>query len=127
MSESQHLVHLVLLGEAFDGLEGAAVFVWNEERRYVAVNDEACRLVALPRHELVGMPVGALTDEGAAPLIEQARRTKILRGRSRVDRRDGTSVDIDWVTFRTRVAQLPYMVSVCWRRGDAAELETVAP
>ena len=42
-------------------------------------------------------------------LIEQARRTKILRGRSRVDRRDGTSVDIDWVTFRTRVAQLPYV------------------
>ena len=43
MSESQHLVHLVLLGEAFDGLDGAAVFVWNEERRYVAVNDEADR------------------------------------------------------------------------------------
>jgi len=127
VSESEHLVHLVLLGEAFDGLDGAAVFVWNEERRYVAVNDAACRLVGLPRHELVGMRVGALTDHGAAPLIEQVRRAKILRGTSRIDRRDGTSVEIDWITFRTRVARLPYMVSVCWGSGDAADLEPAAP
>ncbi len=127
MTESEHLVHLVLLGEAVDGVDGAAVFVWNDERRYVAVNEEACRLVGLPRRDLVGMPVGALTDDGAAPLIEQVRRAKILRGSSRVDRRDGTSVEIDWMTFRTRVAQMPYMVSVCWRRGEVDELQSPAP
>ena len=43
--EMEELLHRSLLGEAFDLLEDVAVFVWNDERRYVAVNEHACRLV----------------------------------------------------------------------------------
>ena len=44
-----------------------------------------------------------------------------MRGSSRVDRRNGTSVEIDWMTFRTKVAMLPYMVSVVWPHGAVVD------
>jgi PAS domain-containing protein len=43
------LVQLILLGEAVKSLGEAAVFVWDEDRHYVAVNDEACRITGLDR------------------------------------------------------------------------------
>ncbi|HEX7526507.1 MAG TPA: PAS domain-containing protein, partial [Gaiellaceae bacterium] len=67
MSEHpQRILQRALLGEAVDCVEGAAVFVWNDERNYVAVNEAACRLVGVARDELVGMPVGELSPDGAA-------------------------------------------------------------
>jgi PAS domain-containing protein len=45
--DAQHILQRALLGEAMDCAEGTAVFVWNEERKYVAVNEQACRLVGL--------------------------------------------------------------------------------
>ena len=98
-------------------MDSAAVFVWNEERHYVAVNDEACRLVGLSRGELIGTPVGSLSPERAAREIEETQRTPFVRGSSSFTRRDGTSVEIDWITGHTRVAGLPYMVSVVWPRS----------
>ena len=69
--DSDRILQQALLGEAVLGMEGAAVFVWNEERHYVAVNDEACRLVGLSRAELIGTPVGNLSPDGAANDIEE--------------------------------------------------------
>ena len=69
---------------------GAAVFVWNEERRYVAVNEEACRLVGLSREELIGMPVGDLSPDSAAGDIERATRGAVL-ARPRRASRGGTA------------------------------------
>src|SRR5947209_6400663 len=63
--DSQRLLQRTLVGEAVDLLEEAAVFVWNEERRYVAVNEYAVRLIGLPRDEILGMHVGALSPDRA--------------------------------------------------------------
>jgi PAS domain S-box-containing protein len=115
--ESQTLLHATILGEATEHAEGAAVFVWNEERRYVAVNQEACRLTGLTRAELIGMPVGALSPDGAVGDIERTRSVHLVRGASSFTRRDGTLVDIAWVTTHSRVAGLPYMISFCWPAG----------
>lgn len=112
--DAQHLLQRSLLGEAMDEAEGTAVFVWNEERNYVAVNEDACRLVGLSRRELVGLPVGSLSPDNAGGDIARARQAPLVRGTSSFTRRDGTEVPIEWVTMRTRVAGLPYMVSLVW-------------
>ena len=105
-----------LLGEAIDLVEGVAVFVWNEERHYVAVNEEACRLVGLGRDELIGMPVGDLSPDRAAGDIARVREGTVTDGSSSFTRPDGEVVELSWTTLHTRVAGLPYMVSIVRRR-----------
>jgi PAS domain S-box-containing protein len=107
-------LQLALLGEAMANLEGGAVFVWDEDRNYVAVNDAACKLTGLSREEVLELAVGDLTADRAAPHFEAVQRVQRTVGRSAIHRRDGGVVEIEWVTFHTRVAELPYMVSVCW-------------
>ena len=119
--DTERILQQSLLGEAVEGMDGAAVFVWNEERHYVAVNEEACRLVGLSRAELIGMPVGQLSPGHADREIREVRNAPFVRGSSSFLRRDGTSVEIEWVTMHTRVAGLPYMVSVVWR-GDSSSV-----
>jgi PAS domain S-box-containing protein len=114
-ADAQRLLQISLLGEAIDGAEQVAVFVWNEERKYVAVNEAACRLVGLTREELIGMPVGDLSPDGAASDRERVRTAPKLDGLSSFTRRDGTVVELEWTTAHTRVAGLPYMISVCRR------------
>ena len=116
--EPQRILQRALLGEAVDCAEGTAVFVWNDERHYVAVNEVACRLVGVRRDELIGMPVGDMSPDRAAGDIERVRQSPVLRGSSSFTRRDGDRIDIEWVTLRTRVAGLEYRVSLVWPADD---------
>jgi PAS domain S-box-containing protein len=116
-TDTQQLLQRSLLGEAIDFLEDVAVFVWNEERNYVAVNEAACEVVGLSREELIGMRVGALTVNDAAEDIERVRATTPFDGASSFVRPDGTEVQLEWTTVHTKVAGLGYMVSIC-RRVD---------
>jgi PAS domain S-box-containing protein len=111
---SSPFIQLALLGEAMQFLEDGAVFVWDDTRTYVAVNEAACRLVALPRAELLGMTVGEMSPEITDSAFERVQRDRRSVGRSTIVRTDGTRVEIEWITFHTRVAELPYIVSVCW-------------
>jgi PAS domain S-box-containing protein len=112
--EPQELLQQALLGEAADHVEGIAVFVWNEERRYVAVNQEACRIVGLSREELIGLPVGQLTG-GVDEVVQRVRFGTVTDGSLTFTRRDGEVVTLTWTTTHTRVAGLPYMISICRR------------
>jgi PAS domain S-box-containing protein len=114
-AEAQRLLQRALLGEAIDYAEGVAVFVWNEERRYVAVNEAACRLVGLGREELIGTPVGGMTAQGAEPQFA-AVRSGITDGTLSFTRGDGEQVELEWTTLPTKVAGLAYWVSICRRR-----------
>jgi PAS domain-containing protein len=116
--ESQRILQRALLGEAIDCVDGTAVFVWNDERRYVAVNEAACGLVGISRDELIGMPVGNLSPDGAAGDLERVRRAPILRGSSSFTRPDGERIEIDWITLHTLVAGLEYRISFVWPSGD---------
>lgn len=113
--DTQRLMHVSLLGEAVECLEDVAVFVWNEERRYVAVNEAACRLVGLSRDELIGTRVGTLTRDGAEPEFERVGAGGAVDGDLFFTRPDGEEVALRWTTAPTHVAGLPYMVSVCRR------------
>ena len=116
--ESQRILQWALLGEAVDGAEGTAVFVWNDERHYVAVNEAACRLVGVGRDELIGMSVGELSPGGASEELDRVRHSSLLRGSSSFTRRDGEHIEIDWVTLHTRVAGLEYRISLVWPTDD---------
>jgi PAS domain S-box-containing protein len=118
-ADAQQLLQQALLGEAVDYLEGLAVFVWNEERHYVAVNEEACRLVGLSREQLIGTPVGDLTPDRAAADLARVQAGTVTDGTSSFTRPDGEHVDLEWTTVHTRIAGLPYMVSVVRRRRDS--------
>jgi PAS domain S-box-containing protein len=111
------LVQLALIGEAMTETAEVGVFVWDDDRRYVAANPTACALAGVTREELLEMSVGALTPDGASPQLEAVHERSPLAGESTIVRRDGSEVEIAWVTFRTKVAGLPYMTSVCWPRG----------
>ena len=110
-ADAVDVAQLALLGEAAECLTDVAVFVWDEDRNYVAANQAACTLVGKTRQELLGMKVGDMVDNRASPLFEDVQR----RGNHR-----GTLMtpggEVEFLTTHTRVAGLPYMVSICWHR-----------
>lgn len=110
-SEAVDVAQLALLGEAAECLTDVAVFVWDEDRNYVAANQAACTLLGKTRQELLGMKVGDMSDNRASPLFEDVQH----RGNH-----TGTLMtpggEVDFLTTRTRLAGLPYMVSICWHR-----------
>jgi PAS domain-containing protein len=112
------LAQVALLGEAVGGLGDLAVFVWDEDRNYVAVNDAACRLVGRERPEILRMRVGDLTAQRGSPHFENVQHGAMHTGSLRIDRDDGP-VDVEWITCRTRVAGLPYMISLVWRKEQS--------
>ena len=113
---SQRLVHRSLLGEAIETMAGVAVFVWDEHRHYVAVNDAACTMTGLSRSELIGMPVGDRTSGQGASIMAEAASTPVLQGTLAFTRGDGSELEVNYVTMHTRIANLPFMVSICWPR-----------
>ena len=115
MSTDLPLVQLALLGEAVTAADGVGVFVWDDDRRYVAVNDAACELVGVTREELLAMRVGDMTEARAEPHFHDVQRAGVSTGTVRFARRDGGEVELEFLTFHTKLAGLPYMASVCWR------------
>jgi PAS domain-containing protein len=113
-SDAFEVAQLALLGEAAECLEDVAVFVWDDDRRYVAVNDWACELLGLTRQEVLALHVGDLSDNRASPLFEDVQQRGVHTGRL-----ETPGGEVEFMTCRTRVAGLPYMVSICWRPGTA--------
>ena len=105
------------MGEAI-ATAAVGFLVWDEERCYVAANPAACELLGCTLERIIGATVGERTQDGAdvvAGVIRQERS----RGRVTVERFDGGgTVLIDYVTFSTRAAGLPYMASVIWPAAD---------
>jgi PAS domain-containing protein len=111
------LSQIALLGEAAEGLEEAAIFVWDEDRNYVAANDAACALTGKTHAELLRMKVGEMSPDRAEPHFSAVQHGSVHTGSSRIDRVDGP-IEIDWITCRTTLAGLPYLMSVCWRKAQ---------
>jgi PAS domain S-box-containing protein len=95
-------------------MDGVAVFVWDEHRHYVAVNEKACEITGLSRSELIGMPVGDMTEGGAAEIMAEAVRSPVIQGVMSFARADGSPIEVNYLTMHTRIANLPFMVSMIW-------------
>jgi len=115
-------IQQTLMGEAI--ASGAVGFlVWDDNRRYVAANAAACELLGCSLDEIIGATVGEHTQEGAEVVTHVIRRER-SRGTLVVERFDGGgAIEVEYVTFATRAAGLPYMASLIWpaRSGQAAE------
>ena len=118
LGNADELAAIALLGEAANCLEDVAIFVWDEDRNYVAVSEAACKLVGRTRSEILRMSVGDMSPNRASPHFEDVQHGPIHRGSSQINRADGV-VEIDWLTCHTRIAGLPYMVSICWPKESS--------
>jgi PAS domain S-box-containing protein len=121
--EPLRILHLTLLGEAL--MSGrSAVFVTDDDGRYLAVNDSATELLGYSREELAALNAHEVTvrsEEEIADFYAMLRRTRSIQQRARVRRKDGIVGAIDYVSLESVVAGLPVVVSV------TAPIDTFAP
>jgi PAS domain S-box-containing protein len=110
MGVSEPLIQASLLGEAVEH-GPAAVFVADENGRYVAVNQAACALVGYSREELLSMRVTDIADVDDGKWTEM-RETGKVSGTALLACRNGSTVSFDYVAGATIVAGMPVYVSV---------------
>jgi PAS domain-containing protein len=102
-----------LIAEALLAAE-VGFIVWDEDRRYIAANDAACRLLGTTLDDLLGRTVGDQTA-GGDTVVDEAVRTQRLSGRLTAERFDGSGpIELGYTTFVTRTAGMPFMASVIW-------------
>lgn len=114
MGVSEPLIQTSLLGEAIEN-GPAAVFVADEDGRYVAVNQAACAMLGYAREELLAKHVKDIAESMDG--WEEMRRVAAMSGTSRLVRKDGSTIEFRWVAGATVVAGMPVYVSV----GPVAE------
>jgi len=112
MGVSEPLIQTTLLGEAVEN-GPAAVFVADDDGRYVAVNQAACILLGYSREELVAMRLSDVARYNAASHEWSEMRANGTRvGTSTLTRKDGTTVQFTYVAGATVVAGMSVYVAV---------------
>ena len=114
MSVSEPLVQSILLGDAIEH-GPVAIFVADDEMRYVAANTFACELLGYTREELLGMLVTDIAHypEAHAEFDDMIVAGK-LEGTARLVRKDGSELTIRFRASQTQIAGLEYYVSIAW-------------
>ena len=118
MSVAEPLIQATLLGEAVDN-GPAAIFVADENGRYIAVNAFACELLGYSRSELLALTVQELApDADVQASFAELERSGSLSGTTVLRHRDGSDVTIEWRATRTTAAGMEFFVSVAWPLDD---------
>ena len=112
---AQPLVQASLIGEAIDA-GPVLVFVFDEDGRYVAANQQACDELGYERDELL-----TLTIEDVAELPERASV-----GRMELTRKDGSTFVFEYRSQEALVAGLTVYVAVGWP-ADEVVSEALSP
>jgi PAS domain S-box-containing protein len=105
-----------LLGEAID-TAALAVFVFEDDENYVAVNNAACELSGYTREELLDLPLRRLAadpEQTVQNLVRVASGERTA-GSARMRRKDGTVIDVEYRASRAKIAGMPFLVAVYWR------------
>ena len=114
-TEARTLIHSALVGEALE--QGPiAVFVFDDEGRYLSVNRFACELLGYERDDLLRRCVGelsALTPEVAIESYFRAVQSGV-ESTTAVRHADGSVVQLHFRASATRVAGMPVYVGVAW-------------
>jgi PAS domain S-box-containing protein len=112
------LVQSGLLGEAIEGAP-VLVFVADENRRYVAVNDYACRLLGYTREELLELTVDQVARYGEAPgEFSEMVAQGVREGVSVLTSKDGMTFPFRYRASVVTVARMELYVSVGWPDAD---------
>ena len=109
---AQPQVQQFLMYEALD--EGPSlIFVADEEMKYCAVNQTACRILGYTREELLTL---AVPDVAVAPEAPRIYNDMILarshRGVTMIRAKDGQLLSLSYTAAEVRVSGLPYWVSI---------------
>jgi PAS domain S-box-containing protein len=114
MNVAQPLVQSSLLGEAIDGA-ALAVFVADEDLKYVAVNRRACELLGYTREELLSLLVSDVARHPeAVGEFDDMVASGAASGTALLAHKDGTTVAAAYRASTTTVAGITFYVSVCW-------------
>ena len=112
MSVAEPLIQATLLGEAVDN-GPAAIFVADENGRYIAVNAFACELLGYTRSELLALTVQEIApDADVSASFAELERSGSLSGTTVLRHKDGSDVTIEWRATRTTAAGMEFFVSV---------------
>ncbi len=111
-------VQRALLGEAL-ATAALAVFVFEDDENYVAVNDAACELSGYTREELLELPLRRLAADPEQTLrnLERVASGEWTAGSARMRRKDGSVIDVEYRAARATIAGMPFLVAVYWRAG----------
>lgn len=113
-------VQETLLGEALEHAPIGAL-VLDETGRYLAANRMACRLTGYSREELLEKSPSDLdADPATVPeRLQEMASGRLEYGTTRVRRKDGALIDVEYRVGATRSGGLPHYVFVFWQRDSA--------
>ena len=110
------LMQETLIGEAA-ATGSVAVILSDDDLRYVAANDAACELLGYSRLELLALDVADVVL-AERDWIRHASRAVIdgatHHGTSRVRCKDGSEIEVAYVSFRGSISALEQVVTVTW-------------
>jgi PAS domain S-box-containing protein len=108
------LIQATLMGEALDR-GPVAVTVADEDKRFVAVNDFACRLFGYSRSEFLGLTLADLAGgPGWDGLFEELQDKRRAQGVIRAVTKDGAELALHYRAAKTSVAGMTAYVGVGW-------------
>jgi PAS domain S-box-containing protein len=112
---AEHLIQITLLGEAIEYMP-VAVFVFDDEGRYIAVNAHASTMLGYTREELLSQRLGDLAESAreAFSAYRAVAEGREAEGRTRVLRKDGRPLDVVFRGAETTIAGIPFYVAVAW-------------
>ena len=112
MGAAEALIQTALLGEAVD--DGPAlIFIADDEMRYIAVNEYACRTLGYTREEMLALRVNEVAKDPDAPSQYDEMLARGFRhGTSVLTRKDGTTVAFLYRASKTHLAGMNFFVSV---------------
>ena len=114
MGVSEPLIQSVLLGEAVEHAP-VAVLVADDEMRFVAANEYACRLLGYSRAELLELRVPDVAKGEEAPReFAEVQAHGRLEGTTIMTRKDGTALPLCYRAAETKIGGLVYYVSISW-------------
>ena len=112
------LVQKSLVGEALD-TGPVAVFVADDDGKYLAVNAYACELLGYDREELLLLRLtDVAVNEGAAADFEALRRAGNRTGSTTLRHKDGRDVPMSYRAGTTTVGGMELYIGVCWPLDD---------
>jgi PAS domain S-box-containing protein len=104
-----------LIGEAGDSAQ-VGISIYDDDGRFVAVNEHAAELLGYPRDELLTRDVADFTEGGIDRTV--LLKAELREGVRLVHRKDGTAVPVAFVVAPTRVANIGFFISVFWELPD---------
>ncbi|HZT92555.1 MAG TPA: PAS domain-containing protein [Gaiellaceae bacterium] len=112
MTVTDPLIQVSLLGEAIEN-GPLAVFVADENERYIAASRAACELLGYTREELLGLSVTDVARyEEAAEEYSELLATGSGAGTTVLTCKDGSTVEFTYFAGETEVAGMQVYISV---------------